>query len=60
MYIKKAIERREIFDIVLSEAASNASGIKSLDHDRIINLAIKVSDLTLNHGLFGSCLVIKV
>ena len=40
--------------------APNASGIKSLDQDRIINLAMKVRDFTLNHGCFGSCLVIKV
>ena len=40
--------------------ALNASGIKSLDQDRIINLAMKVRDFTLNHGRFGSCLVIKV
>ena len=56
----KVIGRRETFDIVLSEMALNASGIKSLDQDRIINLAIKVRDLTLNHGRFGTCLVIKV
>ena len=40
--------------------APNASGIKSLDQDRIINLAMKVRDFTLNHGCFGSCLVVKV
>ena len=58
--ILKAIGRRETFDIVLSDMAPNASGIKSLDQDRIINLAMKVRDFTLNHGRFGSCLVIKV
>ena len=58
--ILKAIGRREIFDIVLSEMAPNASGIKSLDQEQIINLAMKVKDLTLNHGRFGACLVIKV
>ena len=56
----KAIGRRETFDIVLSEMAPNASGIKSLDQDRIINLAMKVRDLTLNLGCFGIWLVIKV
>ena len=40
--------------------APNASGIKSLDQDRIIDLAMKVRNLTLNHGRFGTCLVIKV
>ena len=58
--IIKAIGRREIFDIVLSEMAPNASGIKSLDQDQIIDLAMKVRNLTLNHGRFGTCLVIKV
>jgi 23S rRNA (uridine2552-2'-O)-methyltransferase len=38
----------------------NASGITSLDQDQIINLALKVRDLTFNHGRFGTCLVIKV
>ena len=45
--IIKAIGRREIFDIDLSEMAPNASGITSLDQDQIINLSMKVSDLTL-------------
>jgi len=58
--ILKAIGRREIFDIALSEMAPNAYMIKSMDQNRIINLAMKVRDLTLNHGPFGSCLVIKV
>ena len=58
--IIKAIGRQETFDVVLSDMAPNASGIKSLDQDRIINLAMKVRDFTLNHGRFGSCLVIKV
>ena len=58
--IIKALGRQETFDIVLSDMAPNASGIKSLDQDRIINLAMKVRDFTLNHGRFGSCLVIKV
>ena len=58
--ILKAIGRREIFDIVLSEMAPNASGIKSLDQEQIINLTMKVRDLALNHGCFGACLVIKV
>ena len=58
--IIKALGRQETFDVVLSDMAPNASGIKSLDQDRIINLAMKVRDFTLNHGRFGSCLVIKV
>jgi len=58
--ILKAIGRCEIFDIVPSEMAPNAPGIKSLDQDQIINLAMKVRNLTLNHGRFGACLVIKV
>ena len=58
--ILKAIGGRKTFDIVLSDMAHNASGIKNLDQDRIINLAMKVRDFTLNHGRFGSCLVIKV
>ena len=40
--------------------APNTSVIKCLDQDRIINLAMKVRDLTLNHGRFGTCLLIKV
>jgi 23S rRNA (uridine2552-2'-O)-methyltransferase len=56
----KAIGKCKTFDIVLSDMAPNASGIKNLDQDRIINLAMKVRDFTLNHGRFGSCLVIKV
>jgi len=40
--------------------APNASGTKSLDSDRLINLAMKVRDFTLNHGTYGTCLVTKV
>ena len=58
--IIEALGRQETFDIVLSDMAPNASGIKSLDQDRIIDLAMKDRTLTLNHGRFGTCLVIKV
>ena len=58
--ILKAIGRCEIFDIVLSEMNPNASGIKSLDQDRVIDLAMKVGNLTLDHGHFGTCPVLKV
>ena len=40
--------------------APNASGIKSLDHERIFSLALKVKDFTLNNGRVGTSLVIKV
>ena len=50
----------KVFDIVISDMAPNASGIKSLDQGRIINVAMKVRDFTLNRGRFRSCLVIKV
>ena len=40
--------------------APNASGIKSLDQERIFSLALKVKDFTLNHGRVGTCLVVKV
>jgi len=40
--------------------APNASGIKSLDQDRIIDLTMKVRNLTIDHGCLGTCLVIKV
>ena len=54
------IGKRETFDVVLSDMAPNASGIKSLDQERIFSLALKVKDFTLNHGRVGTCLVIKV
>ena len=57
--IIEALGRQETFDIVLSEMASNASGIKSLDQDRIIDLAMKIKDLMLYLGCLGTCLVIK-
>ena len=58
--IINAIGDRKTFDVVLSDMAPNASGIKSLDHERIISLALKVKDFTLTHGRVGTCLVIKV
>ena len=54
------IGKRETFDVVLSDMAPNASGIKSLDQERIFSLALKVKDFTLNHGRVGTCLVVKV
>jgi len=54
------IGKRETFDLVMSDMAPNASGIKSLDHERIISMALKVKDFALNHACVRSCLVIKV
>ena len=55
----QAIENQG-FDVVLSDMAPNASGVKSLDHERLIKLALQVQDFTLDHGSQGSSMVIKV
>ena len=53
-------DSKKTFDVVLSDMAPNASGVKSLDSDRLIKMALQVQDFTLEHGSPGSSLVIKI
>ena len=55
----EAVENRP-FDLVISDMAPNASGVKTLDHDRLMKLAFQVKDFCLNHGQIGTSMVIKV
>lgn len=48
------------FDVVLSDMAPNASGVKSLDHDKLMRLAWQVRDFTLANGRLETSMVIKV
>ena len=51
---------QKTFDVVLSDMAPNASGVKSLDSDRLIKMALQVNDFALKHGSPGSSMVIKI
>ena len=53
-------DSKKTFDVVLSDMSPNASGVKSLDSDRLIKMALQVQDFTLKHGSPGSSLVIKI
>ena len=48
------------FNVVISDMAPNASGHKSLDHERIMGLAGQVKDFTLKHGTIGTSMIIKI
>ena len=57
--IKDLVKSRP-FDVVLSDMAPNASGVKGLDSDRIMRMAVKVKEFTVKHGYMGTSMVIKV
>ena len=48
------------FDVVLSDMAPNASGISSLDHDKIIDLSYKALKFALVNSYPGSHFVAKI
>ena len=48
------------FDVILSDMAPNASGISSLDHDKIIDLSYKALKFALIHSYTGSHFVTKI
>ena len=48
------------FDVVLSDMAPNASGITSMDHDKIIDLSYKALKFALVHSYPGSHFVTKI
>lgn len=56
----RELAEHRAFDVVLSDMAPNASGMKSLDHDRLMRLAWQVREFTLANGLLGTSMAIKV
>jgi len=47
-------------DVVLSDMAPNATGIKTMDHETIVKLAYAVARFTFGVGKVGSCLLVKL
>ena len=54
------ILNNQLFDIVLSDMAPNATGNKKFDHERSARLAFQVRDFTLKYGSKNCSMVIKV
>ncbi|KAL1130722.1 hypothetical protein AAG570_011963 [Ranatra chinensis] len=57
--IKKLLNGRQV-DLILSDMAPNATGIKSMDHEAIIALAYSVIRFALLVSRVGASLVVKV
>lgn len=48
------------FDVVLSDMAPNASGIRSLDEERLVNLVVEVLRFAVQHSYPGGGFLCKL